>query len=127
MLESYQVVMLYTGAGLTMMWGIAHLVPTRSVVAGFGDISDDNRRIITMEWITEGVALIFLGLLVGVVTFMDPVSEVASAIYMLSALCLFVLAIVSLFTGFRVGFLPYKLCPVIFSLSAVLVVAGGLI
>ena len=42
---------LYVGAGLTALWGIAHLVPTKSVVDGFGDISEDNRHIITMEWI----------------------------------------------------------------------------
>ena len=56
-------ILLYLGALLPLGWGIAHLSPTKAVVAGFGEISIDNRRIITMEWITEGVALIFLGAL----------------------------------------------------------------
>ncbi len=61
-------VILYLGAILPLIWGIAHLIPTRNVVAGFGDISEDNHNIITMEWIVEGVSLVFIGTLVGVVT-----------------------------------------------------------
>ena len=55
------IVLLYVGAGLTAIWGIAHLFPTSSVVKGFGEISADNKNIITMEWIVEGVSLIFIG------------------------------------------------------------------
>ena len=50
-------IFLYIGAGLTLVWGIAHLFPTKSVVQGFGEISADNRRIITMEWVLEGITL----------------------------------------------------------------------
>ena len=42
---------------LTAGWGVAHLFPTRSIVRGFGDIGTENRRVITMEWIFEGVTL----------------------------------------------------------------------
>lgn len=120
-------VLLYLGAALTGLWGIAHLFPTRSVVKGFGAISLDNQRIITMEWIVEGVSLIFIGMLVALVTIIDPASTVSKAVYLLSAVGLFVLASVSLFTGFRVNFLPYKLCPFIFSASALLILFGGLV
>lgn len=41
-----------------------------------------------------------------------------------SAVALVVLAIVSLFSGFKVNFLPYKLCPAIFGALAVLIIAG---
>ncbi|MFH1438181.1 MAG: hypothetical protein ABIJ56_20900 [Pseudomonadota bacterium] len=117
-------ILLYAGAALTAMWGIGHLFPAKAVVKGFGDISVDNRRIITMEWIVEAVALIFIGLLVAAVTFIDPSSIVSKAVVMLSVLCLIALAVVSLFTGFRVNFLPYKLCPIIFTLSAILIFSG---
>ena len=50
-------VLLYAGAALPLIWGVAHLFPTKNVVAGFGDISLDNKRIITMEWINEAAAL----------------------------------------------------------------------
>jgi len=118
--------MLYLGAALTGLWGIAHLFPTGSVVKGFGEISADNRRIITMEWIIEGVALIFIGVLTASVTFMDPTAAVSRAVFKLAAIELIVLAIVSLFTGFRVNSIPFKLCPIIFTASALLILAGGI-
>lgn len=117
----------YIGAALTLIWGVSHLFPTRGVVKGFGGISEDNRRIITMEWITEGVALIFMGVLVGLVTWIDPASPAAHVVYLLTALGLLALAVVSLFTGFRVNFLPYRLCPFIFTVSAILIGAGAVI
>ena len=118
---------LYIGAALTIIWGIAHLFPTKSVVRDFGDISIDNKRIITMEWITEGVALMFIGTLVGAVTLVDPDSKVSMVVYAVSICGLLTLALVSLFTGFRVNFLPYRLCPFIFTASALLIFIGGLL
>ena len=117
-------VLLYLGGALSIVWGVAHLLPTKSVVAGFGEISVDNRYIIMMEWIVEGVALIFIGVLVVVVTLIDRVSETAVAVYITSISGLVVLAIVSLFTGFKVNFLPFKLYPLIFSVSATLLLLG---
>jgi hypothetical protein len=119
--------LLYLGAALTGLWGIAHLFPAGAVVKGFGEISTDNRRIITMEWIIEGVALIFIGVLVASVTFMDPTAAVSKVVFKLAAIELIVLAIVSLFTGFRVNSIPFKLCPVIFTGSALLILAGGVL
>ena len=122
-----QIVLLYLGAALTALWGISHLIPTRGVVAGFGEISDDNRHIITMEWIVEGVSLILIGVLVTVVTAIDATAEVATVVYIVAAVGLLALALVALFTGFKVKFLPFKLCPVILTVSAVLVLAGALL
>ena len=120
-------ILLYLGSGLTVLWGVAHLFPTKSVVQGFGEISIDNRRIITMEWITEGLALIFIGVLVAAVTVIDSSNVVSTAIYFISAIMLLVMALLSLFTGFKVRSLPFKLCPFIFTASAVLILIGGLI
>lgn len=113
-------VLSYAGAFLVFAWGLSHLFPTKNVVAGFGEISQDDQRIITMEWIIEGVALIYIGTLVSVVTFIDPTSIVSKSVFIVSAIYLVVLALVSLFTGFRIKFLPFRLCPFIFSTSAVL-------
>jgi hypothetical protein len=120
-------VMLYLAAIFTLLWGISHLFPTRSIVKGFGTISIDNQRIITMEWIVEGVSLIFIGVLVAVVTIIDHTNSVSKAVYILSANVLLVLALVSLFTGFRIKFLPFRLCPIIFTVSAILIIVGGLL
>lgn len=119
-------VLLYSGAVLTAIWGVAHLFPTSSVVKGFGEISTHNKRIITMEWITEGVSLIVIGVLVATVTAIDSASVVSRAVYVVSGIGLLIFAAVSLFTGFRVAFLPFKLCPFIFSVSSILILLGGL-
>lgn len=113
----------YLGGALPIVWGIAHLVPTRAVVAGFGDISDDNRRIITMEWITEGAMLVVLGAIVVLTTALDGASPVARGADIVSAAGLLGLAVVSLGTGFRVKLLPFKLCPAVFATSAALILA----
>ena len=118
---------LHIGAALTIVWGIAHLFPTKSVVRGFGDIGIDNKRIITMEWITEEVYLMFIGVLVGAVTIIDSTHQVSTAVYIISTIGLLVLALVSLFTGFRISFLPFRLCQFIFSFSAALIFFGGLL
>lgn len=117
--------LLYIAAAITGFWGTAHLFATRGVVAGFGELTADNRRIITMEWIVEGVALISIGTLVAVVTAIDATATASSAAYAVAIATLVILAIVSLFTGFKVAFLPFKLCPFIFGLSAVLIALGA--
>ena len=103
------------------------MVPTKSVVQGFGDISIDNKRIVTMEWITEGFALIFIGVLVATVTVIDPSNVVSTAVYFICVIMLMAMALLSLFTGFKISFLPFKLCPFIFTASAVLILIGGLV
>ena len=120
-------VLLYSGSAFIAFWGIAHLIPTRSVVSGFGKISVDNKRIITMEWIVEGLALIFIGSINATVTAIDYASLISLAIYLSSVVVLLVLAFVSFFTGFKISFLPFKLCPVVFITSAVLIFLGGLL
>jgi len=120
-------ILAYIGAGFVAFWGIAHLFPTKNVVADFGDISEDNRHIITMEWIVEGVALIFIGALVAMVTIVDPASSVTRAVYWLAVIGLNVLSVVSLFTGFKVNFIPFKLCPVIFTGASILFLLGALL
>jgi hypothetical protein len=117
--------LLYIASSLTGLWGIAHLFATRGVVAGFGELTADNRRIITMEWIVEGVALISTAAFVAAATAIDSQATVSSAVYAVAMTTLLGLALVSLFTGFRVAFLPFRLCPIIFTLSAVLIGVGA--
>ena len=88
--------LLYSGSAFIVFWGIAHLFPTRSVVSGFGEITVDNKRIITMEWIIEGVALIFIGGINAIVTTVDHTSSISLVIYLSSVVVLLVLAIVSI-------------------------------
>lgn len=90
-------------------------------MAGFGPISVDNKRMLLMEWLVEGVALLFVGLLVSLVTiFASPVNVVSVIVYRLSALLLVVMAGISVFTGARTSIGAMKLCPPIFVTAALL-------
>ena len=74
--------LLYIGSSLTFIWGVAHLFPTGSVVKDFGDITRDNKNIITMEWIVEGIALIFIGfIVVDVLSFVDVVGLLIAGVW----------------------------------------------
>jgi len=116
---------LYLASAMTALWGVAHLFATKGVVAGFGEISPDNRRIITMEWIVEGVALVSTASFVAAATLVQPDATVSGAVYGVAVGTLIALALVSLFTGFRIAFLPFRLCPVIFGASATLIAWGA--
>jgi hypothetical protein len=103
-------ILLYVGAAIITIWGIAHIVPTKSVVSGFGQISRDNRLIITMEWIAEGLTLCFIGLLVLVVTlFAGPAGQASKIVYLASAAMLVVMAILTASTGSKTPVLPMKI------------------
>jgi hypothetical protein len=43
--------------GIAFAWRVAHLMPTRWVVAGYELLSADSRLILTMEWVAEGLTL----------------------------------------------------------------------
>jgi len=121
-------VLVYLGATVIAAWGIAHIAPTRGVVAGFGTISDDNRRIILMEWVAEGLALAFIGLLVLLVTAIHGADDAASrSVYRISAGMLLVMAAWTALTGARTSILPMKICPVVKSSVAALLLAASVL
>ncbi|MFC1921509.1 hypothetical protein ACFLYQ_07285 [Chloroflexota bacterium] len=121
-------VLIYIGSGLIIIWGIAHLVPTKAIVNGFGQISEDNRKIITMESIAEGLTLIFLGVLVLLVTTVGGTGGTVSRLVLwASALMLLVMALLTVLTGARTSLLPYKICPVVKTAAAVLIILGVLL
>jgi hypothetical protein len=119
-------IILILGAVLVVFWGISHLFPTNDVVKGFGDISLDNIRIIRMEWINEGLTLIFIGAVILLAAFLGERNNIVSRYVILaSAVMLFGMAVLSLFTGAKINFLPFRLCPVIFGSSGVLILIGN--
>jgi hypothetical protein len=87
-------ILLYLASAFVFLWGIGHLFPTRSVVKGFGNITLDNKRIITMEWIVEGVSLIFIAAIVFWATMTDPASAMAKGLYWLSFVMLNTLSVI---------------------------------
>jgi hypothetical protein len=121
-------ILLISGAVIVASWGIAHIFPTKGVVRNFGDISRDNRLIITMEWVVEGINLAFVGFLVVLVTIVAGADDsVSRLVYWSAAGLLVVLAVWHSLTGARTKAIPMKLCPVVFGSSAVLFVLGSLL
>lgn len=121
-------ILLFIGAAIVALWGISHLFPTKGVVRGFGDISLDNKRIITMEWVVEGINLTFLGFLVMLITIVAGAdNQVSQLVYWSAAGLLAIMAVWHSLTGARTKAIPMKLCPFIFGTSAVLFVLGSLL
>jgi len=113
-------ILLYTGSAIIIFWGVAHIaIPTKGIIDGFGPISLDNKRILAMEWIMEGLTLSFIGLLVILMIAIEGLQNSASILVLrVSGIMLIVMAGVSLFTGARTSIIPMKLCPPIFSTVA---------
>jgi len=104
-------------------WAIAHALATRGVVAGFGEISPDNRRVVVMEWLNESILLLFISALLLAVALLG-VDTTGSWVLVVCAITLNAMSVLSLFTGFRINFLPYRLCPPIFTGTSLLVIAA---
>jgi len=115
-------IFLYGGAGVIFLWGAAHVAATRGVVAGFGELSADNRKIITMEWLAEGLALCFVGVLVVLTRLLA--GSAGRVVYVAAAGFLLVLAALSSFTGARTRTVPMKLCPYVKTAVAAAFVLG---
>ena len=114
-----QAILLFIGSGVISLWGVGHLLPTRDVVAGFGDISSDNTKIITMEWLIEGFVLCFLGVLVALsASILGPTDTATHLVARAAGAMLLLMATVSAFTGARTAVLPMKLCPFVKSAVA---------
>ena len=117
----------YVAAGIVFFWGVSHIIPTREVVAGFGDISTDNRHIITMEWVAEGLSFIFVAGLIAVVTLSSAVLEPAEdLIYRVTPAFLLTIGVWTAMTGARTKVMWFKMCPVVMSASSALLIAASL-
>jgi hypothetical protein len=113
--------LLYVGSIVIFLWGVSHIVPTPGVVAGFEPITEENRLIITMEWVAEGLTLCFIGALVLCVTLLAGSTSPASVIvYRASAVMLLVMAVWTGLTGARTSIIPIKICPIVKTAVALL-------
>lgn len=121
-------ILLYLGSIIIIIWGLAHIIPTKSIVSDFGKISEDNKKIITMEWIAEGLTLIFIGDLAIVVTYLESINcNISIIVYQMSAVMLFVMAGLTALTGARTKVVFFKLCPLVKSIVAILFILGSIL
>jgi hypothetical protein len=118
----------YVAAGIVFMWGVSHIIPTRQVVAGFGGIDQDNRYIITMEWVAEGLSFMFVAVLIVAATWSTNTPEAAEdLVYRVTSGFLISIGVWTAMTGARTKVIWFKMCPVVMSVSSGLLIAASLL
>ena len=119
-------VLIYAGALIVSLWGVAHLIPTGSVVAGFGSISLDNRRVLTMEWVAKGLTMLFVGALLAAVTLSAGANDsVAVLVHLMAAGLLAAIAVLTTLTGARTPVVWFKACPLVLATVIELLLVGS--
>lgn len=114
----------YLAAAIVLAWGIAHAIPTRNVVAGC-DTSADNRLVITQEWLAEALTMWFIAVLVVMATAIDADASVTKWVYRTSAVMLVAVGVLTALTGARTPVIFFKICPVLLSsVAALLLIAS---
>ena len=117
----------YVAAAVVALWGIAHAIPTRQVVGGFEPTTVDNRRVILQEWLVEAVAMWGLAALVMAVTVMGGDQSLIDTVYRVVAGILLAVAALTAATGARTRVVWFKVCPVLLTGTAVLLVVASLL
>ena len=118
----------YIASAIVIGWGVAHIVPTREVVKSLGEAAIDSRRVMEMEWVAEGLALAFIGVSTFVLTVAAGLSDpVAVLVYRMNAAALIVFAAWHHLVGSKTRLLPVKLCPVVLTSAAALIVVATLV
>ena len=118
-------VLAYIAAALIAVWGIAHAVPTKRVVAGFAPITADNRRVLTQEWLAESLTMWGMAALVVAVTATAADIQVTGIVYRVVAGLLVSLAVLTALTGARTPIVWFKVCPALLATCAALLVVAS--
>jgi hypothetical protein len=118
-------ILVYLAAALVAVWGVAHAIPTRQVIAGFEPISADNRRVIRQEWLAEAFTMWGAAAILIATTIAGGVDADGSLwVYRVAAGLLIALAGLTTFTGARTPMIWFKICPVLTASAALLLVAS---
>ena len=119
-------VLAYVAAGVVALWGVAHILPTARVVRGFNDTSHDNRLVITQEWIAEAMTMWFIAAVVLIATALGGSEKsLIDWLYRAAAVMLLAVALLTAVTGARTVVIFFKICPVLLSVTAALLLASS--
>jgi hypothetical protein len=116
----------YLAGVIVALWGVAHAVPTRQVLAGFAPITADNRRIVVQEWLAEAFTMWGIAAIVIVVTAVGGAGA-RVWVYRVAAGLLVALGALTALTGARTPVIWFKICPVLLACSAVLLLTASLL
>ena len=115
----------YLSAGLVAAWGVAHAIPTRAVVQGFGSITRDNRLVVTQEWLAEALTMWFIATIIVIVTAVAGDAAVTPWVYRATAVMLIAVGSLTTATGARTPVVWFKICPVLLTATAVLLLVAS--
>jgi hypothetical protein len=116
----------YVTAFVVALWGVAHAVPTRQVLAGFEPITQDNRRVLLQEWLAESFTMWGIaGVVIAATAASGDATEVRAWVYRTAAGLLIALAALTALTGGRTQVIWFKICPVVQTSSAVLLLIAS--
>lgn len=123
---SVSAVLAYVAAAVVAAWGVAHVVPTRQVVTGFGPVSADNRRVILQEWLAEALTMWGIAAMVIAATVAGgAVPGLRDWVYRVAAALLVALGALTALTGARTRVVWFKVCPVVMAVAAVLLLVAA--
>ena len=119
-------ILIYSGTLLTIIWGIIHVIPNKKVMAAIGKKNWEMQEIVFMEWILEGITLIFIGILVFLVnTFGEGPNVACHIVFRVSAAMLASMATWTLITGAITSFRPLKFCPFVKLIAGTMIFFGS--
>jgi hypothetical protein len=114
----------YVSSLVIIVWGFIHITRTRRMVTVHEPSSVENRRILTMAWVAQGLTLIFIGLLVLGVRYIYGGCEFT---YPMATLMLLGVAAWTTFTGSRTSDRFLKMSPVVEVIVAALLLYSDLV
>jgi len=119
-------VLAYLSVALLAVWGTAHAVPTRQVLAGFKPITPDNRRIVQQEWLAEAFTMWGLAAVIIAATAAgSATSDTREWVYRAVSALLIALAALTAMTGARTAVIWFKICPALLTASAALLLIAS--
>jgi hypothetical protein len=126
MMGDMAAILAYLAAAVVAVWGVAHAVPTRQVLAGFAPITADNRRIVLQEWLAEAFTMWGIAAMVIAATAAGgPVTDVRAWVYRVAAALLVALGALTALTGARTPVAWFKVCPAVMAIAAVLLLVAS--
>lgn len=115
----------YVAAAVVAGWGVAHAIPTRQVVAGFGPISSDNRQVIRQEWLAEAFTMWGIAAIVIAAASAGGAADARAWVYRAAAGLLLALGTLTALTGARTAVVWFRICPVVLAGAAGLLLAAS--
>lgn len=120
-------ILAYVSAAVIALWGVAHVLPTGRVLAGFAPVTADNRLVIKQEWLAEAVTMWGLAAIITAVTVAGSgsASDVRDWAYRAAAGLLIALGVLTGLTGARTPVIWFRICPFLLGGSAALLLTAS--